>query len=93
MPIYEYECNQCGKPFEKIVRFSEADQIPACPKCESKDTHKKISAVFGSDKYIQQWLWFARGVYLRWITPIRPCVGFLSWKYKFVCGIDLLWVP
>jgi putative FmdB family regulatory protein len=46
MPIYEYECNQCGKPFEKIVRFSEADQIPACPKCESKDTHKKISAVF-----------------------------------------------
>jgi putative FmdB family regulatory protein len=45
MPIYEYECNHCGEPFEKIVRFSEADQIPACPKCESKDTHKKISAV------------------------------------------------
>jgi hypothetical protein len=29
-----------------MVRFNEADQIPACPKCESKDTHKKISAVF-----------------------------------------------
>jgi putative FmdB family regulatory protein len=46
MPIYEYECNHCGEPFEKMVRFSEADQVPACPKCESKDTHKKISAVF-----------------------------------------------
>jgi putative FmdB family regulatory protein len=46
MPIYEYQCNQCGEPFEKMVRFNEADQIPACPKCESKDTHKKISAVF-----------------------------------------------
>jgi len=46
MPIYEYECNQCGEPFDKMVRFSEANQIPACPKCESKDTHKKISAVF-----------------------------------------------
>ena len=45
MPIYEYECHQCGESFEKMVRFSEADQIPACPKCESKDTHKKISAV------------------------------------------------
>ena len=53
MPIYEYECNQCGKSFEKMVRFSEADQIPACPKCENKDTHKKISIVvsFGSSSF------------------------------------------
>jgi hypothetical protein len=26
-----------------MVRFSEADQMPACPKCESNKTHKKIS--------------------------------------------------
>ncbi len=45
MPIYEYECDRCGEPFEKMVRFSEADLLPACPKCESKDTHKKISRV------------------------------------------------
>jgi putative FmdB family regulatory protein len=45
MPIYEYECKHCGEPFEKMVRFSEADQLPVCPKCESKDTRKKISAV------------------------------------------------
>jgi putative FmdB family regulatory protein len=45
MPIYEYECNQCGEPFEKMVRFSDAGQIPACPACTSIDTRKKISAV------------------------------------------------
>jgi putative FmdB family regulatory protein len=53
MPIYEYECKECGEPFEKMVRFSEADFLPACPKCESKETRKKISAVvsFGSSGY------------------------------------------
>jgi putative FmdB family regulatory protein len=45
MPIYEYECKECGEPFEKMVRFSEAESLPACPKCESKETRKKISAV------------------------------------------------
>jgi putative FmdB family regulatory protein len=45
MPIYEYQCNECGVAFEKMVRFSEAERTPACPKCESQDTHKKISKV------------------------------------------------
>jgi putative FmdB family regulatory protein len=45
MPIYEYACNQCAEPFEKMVRFSEADQVPACPACASRDTRKKISVV------------------------------------------------
>jgi putative FmdB family regulatory protein len=56
MPIYEYECNQCGEAFEKMMRFSEADQIPACPHCQSPNTHKKISkvmslGVLGGDSY------------------------------------------
>ena len=45
MPIYEYECDQCGESFEKMVRFSEADLTPACPECASTATHKKISKV------------------------------------------------
>jgi putative FmdB family regulatory protein len=45
MPIYEYECNQCCELFEKMISFSESDQLPACPKCESNDTRKKISKV------------------------------------------------
>ncbi|HBF40605.1 MAG TPA: zinc ribbon domain-containing protein [Anaerolineaceae bacterium] len=45
MPIYEYVCSNCGETFEKRVSFAEADQIPACPKCSSSATHKKISIV------------------------------------------------
>ena len=31
MPIYEYVCKQCHKPFEKLVRKqSEAIQCPGC---------------------------------------------------------------
>lgn len=44
MPLYEYQCNSCGESFEKMVRFSDANQNPACPHCESKDTRKALSA-------------------------------------------------
>ncbi len=45
MPLYEYRCNECGDEFEKRVSFSESDRIPACPKCESQNTQKKLSRV------------------------------------------------
>lgn len=44
MPMYEYRCEECGKEFEKLVRFSEADLSQACPNCGAKRTYKKISA-------------------------------------------------
>jgi len=43
MPLYEYHCRSCGKDFEKMVRFSEADMLPDCPECRCRDTRKKIS--------------------------------------------------
>ncbi len=46
MPIYEYECNRCGDSFEKMVPFSQAENLPACPHCNSEDTRKKISNIF-----------------------------------------------
>lgn len=51
MPLYEYRCKECGAEFEKTLRFSEADQIPTCPKCNSPHTRKKLSSVvsFGSN--------------------------------------------
>lgn len=45
MPLYEYICSKCGTDFEKMVRFSEADQSQACPECQSPDTRKKISRI------------------------------------------------
>ena len=45
MPFYEYRCNECGEAFEKMLRFSEADQLPVCPKCGSPNTQKKLSKV------------------------------------------------
>jgi putative FmdB family regulatory protein len=30
MPIYEYRCGACGRPFERLVYGSEAIQCPAC---------------------------------------------------------------
>jgi putative FmdB family regulatory protein len=47
MPIYEYECHDCGREFEKVVRFAEADQPQVCPDCKSENTKKKVS-VFAS---------------------------------------------
>ncbi len=32
MPLYEYECKQCGHRFERIVKFSDPPE-KVCPKC------------------------------------------------------------
>jgi putative FmdB family regulatory protein len=32
MPLYEYECKQCGKRVEKIQKFSDPE-ITTCPHC------------------------------------------------------------
>ena len=45
MPVYEYECSECGTAFEKRMSFSEADLKPECPKCGSQQTNKKISVI------------------------------------------------
>lgn len=45
MPLYECHCNECGEEFEKMVRFSESNQNPTCPACQSGDTRKKISTI------------------------------------------------
>ena len=32
MPIYEYECEQCGVRFERLQRMAD-DPVTACPEC------------------------------------------------------------
>lgn len=40
MPIYEYECQECGKVFEKIQKFSD-DPLTACL-CEKEAPVRKL---------------------------------------------------
>ena len=46
MPIYEYQCNECGERFELFVRSSVRRDAPTCPKCGSLKVQKAIS-LFG----------------------------------------------
>jgi putative FmdB family regulatory protein len=44
MPIYEFQCSDCGKPFEKLVRSSSAVAEIECPTCGSHTVQKKMSS-------------------------------------------------
>jgi len=43
MPIYEYECAQCGHTLEAIQKVSEA-ALTRCPACRQDSLHKRVSA-------------------------------------------------
>ena len=43
MPIYEFVCADCGRPFEKLVMSSSKIAEVSCPTCESQNVTKKIS--------------------------------------------------
>ena len=35
MPLYNYECQQCGKRFEEIVAYDKREDV-VCPDCKGK---------------------------------------------------------
>jgi putative FmdB family regulatory protein len=43
MPIYEYECNQCGHTLEKLQKIGEAP-LSDCPACGKAGLVKLVSA-------------------------------------------------
>ncbi len=43
MPIYEFECDDCGTPFESLVIGFSTENV-TCPECKSKDIKKKLSS-------------------------------------------------
>lgn len=42
MPIFEYQCPECGFVNEVLVPTAAA-KAPACPKCGAKKTEKRFS--------------------------------------------------
>ena len=43
MPLYEYQCDACGRRFEVIQKFSDAP-IEACRECGKGPVHKLLSS-------------------------------------------------
>jgi putative FmdB family regulatory protein len=43
MPLYEYECESCGKRFEKIQKFSDP-LVDVCPDCGKGPVKKLLSS-------------------------------------------------
>lgn len=41
MPIYEYQCQDCGASFEKLVPFSRSTE-PVCASCESMHVKRQV---------------------------------------------------
>lgn len=44
MPMYEFECQDCNKVFEAIVRNADAAKDVICKHCNSTNIRKNISA-------------------------------------------------
>jgi putative FmdB family regulatory protein len=43
MPLYEYECDACGKRFERIQKFSDPP-VDVCPACGKGPVKKLLSS-------------------------------------------------
>ncbi|NLF02580.1 MAG: zinc ribbon domain-containing protein [Anaerolineales bacterium] len=46
MPVFEYQCKQCGERFEMFVRARSSAQPISCPNCNSTEVEKALS-LFG----------------------------------------------
>jgi len=44
MPLYEFECLECGAAFETLVLRSSGKDEVKCPKCGSRKLDEKISS-------------------------------------------------
>src|SRR3990167_7242253 len=43
MPIYEYQCSDCGHHLEALQKFSD-EPLKECPKCHQQTLNKLVSA-------------------------------------------------
>jgi len=45
MPLFEFICTECSRPFEELLRSASAAKEVNCPACGSPKIQKKISTV------------------------------------------------
>lgn len=43
MPLYEYQCTECGHRFEVLQRMGEGADGLSCPRCQGPRPEKKFS--------------------------------------------------
>lgn len=48
MPLYEYQCQQCGNTFEMLRRIKDADGDAECPHCHALKVERLFST-FAAD--------------------------------------------
>ncbi len=46
MPIYEYQCTECGERFQARQAIGEDGSLLNCPKCHAGNPQKLISSFF-----------------------------------------------
>lgn len=47
MPIYEYQCQDCGHRFEVVMTIHEREKAkrPPCPKCRSTKVEQRLTPI------------------------------------------------
>jgi putative FmdB family regulatory protein len=43
MPLYEFQCQNCGAHFDTLRNFSDDDRDVECPECHEKTCERLIS--------------------------------------------------
>jgi putative FmdB family regulatory protein len=50
MPLYEFECLECGVSFEMLVQRAGEISKVKCPSCESQKLEEKVSSFAAGSK-------------------------------------------
>ncbi len=43
MPLFDFECEECGKHFDELLFEEDEDDLPSCPACGSYRTKRLLS--------------------------------------------------
>lgn len=43
MPLFDFECEDCGKVFDELLFEEDEDDLPFCPACGSARTKRLLS--------------------------------------------------